>query len=308
MELKIASCLCFISLFWTMRCEELKIICPSEDHPDKCCAGYRKINGSCTACIGFFGQNCEEPCPSSNFGPKCSGLCNCTENEECNPFVGCFPNINVSDSYYRTDDNYSHPDPFLPSRSDSCSLLLLLVIVLSGSQIVILIFCVTTLCLKCCTLPPQRTNTSLNITGQSITMTMSKSNLDMSELHSGKETPSRFRGILSETENTNGAHYLTLQERQMDALQYPSNHYDTCSTAERIKEHSDDNWNVKRQSGMYALPGDSHQDAQKTTMVTLTTAQSSLRPYNLVDHEANTDQRQSVHQNNYFTLKPMYAS
>lgn len=308
MEVKVASCLCFISLFWIMRCEELKNKCPSDVNPDKCCSGFRKINGSCTACIGFMDENCETPCPSSRFGPMCSNLCNCTEDQECNPYVGCFPNINVNDCYNPIDDNYSHPDPYLPSRSDSCSLLLLLVIALSGSQIVILIFCVTTLCLKCCTLPPQRGNTSLNVTGQSITMTTSKSNIDISELHSGKETTSRYRGILSEAENTNGTHYQTVQERQLDVSQYPSNYYDTCSTAERIKEKPEDNWNVTRHSGMYALPGDSHQDAQKTTMVTLNTAQSSVRPYSLVEHEANTDQRQSVHQNNYFTLKPMYAS
>lgn len=305
MAVKVVLCLSFISLFWTTWCEELNNTCPSKNESNKCCSGYRKINGRCTACIGFIGDNCETPCPNPTYGFKCTYICNCTSYEECDPYVGCFTNVN--NNYIPIEDNTSQSDPFPSPQSYKCSFLMLLVIALSASQIVILIFCVTTLCLKCCTLPPQRSKASHNVTGQSITMQTSKSNTDVSELHFGKKYASRDCGISSDVENKNGTHYHTLQERQLDLSQYPSNHYDICSTTERIKGHAGDDWNVTSLSGMYALPSDSRQDVQKTTVVTLNTAQSSVRPYSLVEHETTQDQGQGVLQNDYFTLKPTNA-
>ena len=40
-------------------------------------------------CIGYFGINCGVPCLAGWFGPQCKLFCNCSENETCNPFVGC---------------------------------------------------------------------------------------------------------------------------------------------------------------------------------------------------------------------------
>eukprot|EP00105_Crassostrea_gigas_P022506 XP_011442052.2 PREDICTED: uncharacterized protein LOC105338567 isoform X2 [Crassostrea gigas] len=62
-----------------------------ENH--KCCPDFREINGTCTECIGFYGENCNTPCPSNFYGPKCKGVCNCSENETCNQFVGCVSNF-----------------------------------------------------------------------------------------------------------------------------------------------------------------------------------------------------------------------
>ncbi|XP_062609598.1 multiple epidermal growth factor-like domains protein 11 [Saccostrea cucullata] len=69
------------------KCEDN--ICPKSDIPANCCSGYRIINNTCTGCVGFYGINCSIPCPVGHYGVKCELRCNCTEKEECNPYVGC---------------------------------------------------------------------------------------------------------------------------------------------------------------------------------------------------------------------------
>lgn len=66
-----------------------------ENH--KCCSDFREINGICTECTGFYGENCSTPCPLNFYGPKCKGVCNCSENETCNQFVGCVSNFTCED-------------------------------------------------------------------------------------------------------------------------------------------------------------------------------------------------------------------
>ncbi|XP_062586835.1 N-acetylglucosamine-1-phosphodiester alpha-N-acetylglucosaminidase-like isoform X2 [Saccostrea cucullata] len=73
-------------------------VCPTFDNPEQCCSGSRIINRTCTECVGFFGPNSVTPCPVNFYGVKCDSECNCTEEEECNPYVGC---LNVM--YTRND-------------------------------------------------------------------------------------------------------------------------------------------------------------------------------------------------------------
>ncbi|XP_061181497.1 uncharacterized protein LOC133190044 isoform X2 [Saccostrea echinata] len=112
-------------------------LCPTNENQEKCCSGYRKINKTCTECVGFIGENCMTPCPSNYYGVKCDSMCNCTEDEE----------------YTRNNDTQTVLD--FPIHHESCTLLLKLVLILGGSQILLLVFCFTVLLLKCCRLPPQ---------------------------------------------------------------------------------------------------------------------------------------------------------
>nr|XP_022287779.1 cell death abnormality protein 1-like isoform X2 [Crassostrea virginica] len=58
---------------------------------NRCCLGYREINGTCTECVGFNGEGCKFRCPPFYFGLRCSQKCNCTTYQQCNQFVGCLP-------------------------------------------------------------------------------------------------------------------------------------------------------------------------------------------------------------------------
>ncbi|XP_078329437.1 uncharacterized protein LOC144624070 isoform X3 [Crassostrea virginica] len=53
------------------------------------------IDLECTECIGFYGTNCKYSCPSGWYGPGCLFPCSCSENETCNPFVGCMSATNL---------------------------------------------------------------------------------------------------------------------------------------------------------------------------------------------------------------------
>jgi hypothetical protein len=44
-----------------------------------------------TECIGYFGNNCDSPCPESYYGRSCEEPCNCTAEQYCNQYVGCLP-------------------------------------------------------------------------------------------------------------------------------------------------------------------------------------------------------------------------
>uniref|UniRef100_A0A8W8KC53 Uncharacterized protein n=1 Tax=Magallana gigas TaxID=29159 RepID=A0A8W8KC53_MAGGI len=58
----------------------------------RCCIGHREIEGMCTECIGFYGEECSLPCPAGFYGRQCKMLCNCSSIETCNQFVGCRSN------------------------------------------------------------------------------------------------------------------------------------------------------------------------------------------------------------------------
>nr|XP_022287679.1 uncharacterized protein LOC111100278 isoform X1 [Crassostrea virginica] len=132
--------------------------CPQLGDENRCCLGYREINGTCTECVGFNGEGCKFRCPPFYFGLRCSQKCNCTTYQQCNQFVGCLPILvedQNNDSFILVE-NTSHFDLYHPTGNTHCGDLLWIILGLSVSQIIIFVFCVTTLCLKCCRLPPQR--------------------------------------------------------------------------------------------------------------------------------------------------------
>nr|XP_022310768.1 uncharacterized protein LOC111116074 [Crassostrea virginica] len=87
------------------------------------------IEEECTECIGYFGINCGVPCLAGWFGPQCKLFCNCSENETCNPFVGCLSAKNL-DSVCITNKTWSFEEEF-----NNC-ILWQLVVALLGIQVV----------------------------------------------------------------------------------------------------------------------------------------------------------------------------
>lgn len=51
---------------------------------------FTQLIGITECKAGFFGDSCDEPCPSGSFGLKCGGKClpRCAI-EECNHITGC---------------------------------------------------------------------------------------------------------------------------------------------------------------------------------------------------------------------------
>ncbi|XP_052673732.1 uncharacterized protein LOC128155878 isoform X2 [Crassostrea angulata] len=183
-----------------------------------CCSGYREINGTCRECIGYYGKDCGDPCPTGLYGKRCAESCECSVNETCNQFVGCMPKP-AFESKYRKSVHF-----------ESCFSLYLSVIALTASQIVTLICCLKTLRWKGCSLSAKQTERS---TGLSTGMTLSQTNIGMSE---ARNESSRHLGISCEEEITNGLHCHT--DRYQNILECPSDiHvYDTFETADRIKK------------------------------------------------------------------------
>lgn len=269
MAVNTALCLYWISLLWIIGCKGQESRCPTKNDPDRCCSGYRKIDGNCTACIGFTGENCENACPSTNYGLFCRDTCNCTNDEYCDTYVGCLPNIRLKNtSSCKQVHNDSDPVPDFSFNRESCNLLLYLVIALGGSHLMTVIVCVAILCLKCCRVPPQRTKTSSD-------------NTNISELHAGTEinhNTSRFRGISRENENVNGDPYHTLKNQGLLEI---STSYDTFATADRFNKHGDQNWNATNRCDVPAFPSDNLHVVRNTTAVNSHATQSSGRPYSL---------------------------
>ncbi|XP_078334304.1 uncharacterized protein LOC111100322 isoform X1 [Crassostrea virginica] len=73
--------------------------CPQLGDENRCCSGYREINGTCTECVGFNGVGCKFRCPPFYFGLRYSQKCNCTTYQQCNQFVGCLPILVEGDHY-----------------------------------------------------------------------------------------------------------------------------------------------------------------------------------------------------------------
>ncbi|XP_034321012.2 uncharacterized protein [Magallana gigas] len=206
-----------------------------------CCSGYREINGTCRECIGYYGKDCSDPCPTGLYGKRCAESCECSVNETCNQFVGCMPKPAFDMSHcfcrYRIKNRKSMDNCFLTESKyrksvhfESCFSLYLSVIALTASQIVTLICCLKTLRWKGCSLSAKQTERS---TGLSTGMTLSQTNIGMSE---ARNESSRHLGISCEEEITNGLHCHT--DQYQNILECPSDiHvYDTFETADRIKK------------------------------------------------------------------------
>ncbi|XP_055996849.1 uncharacterized protein LOC125667356 isoform X4 [Ostrea edulis] len=123
--------------------------CPVGNNTERCCTGYRKINGSCAACIGFFGDNCLIPCPNGFYGRKCEEICNCTTEQYCNQYVGCLPHMTKKNFSLSTQSstqvNTSIDKEDIEDWID-CETLTVVFYVLCGSLAFVILSCVVTFC------------------------------------------------------------------------------------------------------------------------------------------------------------------
>ncbi|XP_055996843.1 uncharacterized protein LOC125664663 isoform X3 [Ostrea edulis] len=134
-------------------------ICPTTNNAERCCAGYRKINDSCAVCFGFFGDNCQTPCPNGSYGRKCEETCSCTTEEYCNQYVGCLPymtkkNVSLSEQS-STQVNTSIDKEDIEDWID-CDTLTVVFYVLCGTQAFVILSCVVTFCWWRCSKPSQQ--------------------------------------------------------------------------------------------------------------------------------------------------------
>nr|XP_022287631.1 uncharacterized protein LOC111100240 isoform X1 [Crassostrea virginica] len=267
--------------------------CPQPDGENRCCSGYREINGTCTECVGFNGVGCKFHCPPMYYGSQCSQKCNCTTYQQCNQFVGCLPIL--------VEENTSHFDLYHPTGNTDCGDLLWIVLGLSVSQIIIFVFCVTTLCLKCCRLPPQRIKPALghDTDQQNVTLRGLKETDSNNLLTYGGN--SNHLGI-PQDENANGNHYQTVK-LQSEPSEIQPNIYDTSATVERIRGHVGNNWNTinKTFPGSTISTVPNKATVQPENGINLTTP----RPYSFVKQNAVLASQQNAPQGEYFTLSPM---
>ncbi|XP_078338348.1 uncharacterized protein LOC111138447 [Crassostrea virginica] len=65
--------------------------CGLKNNKSRCCTNYQLIDGSCTPCIGTFGDNCSGgPCKEGYYGFGCLSKCNCSDLEQqCDRIKGC---------------------------------------------------------------------------------------------------------------------------------------------------------------------------------------------------------------------------
>ncbi|XP_062571765.1 uncharacterized protein LOC134233780 isoform X2 [Saccostrea cucullata] len=146
-----------VSFIWMLVFEFADIsggenICPRENIT-QCCAGYRTINGTCTVCVGFYGQNCAHPCPDDHYGEKCELRCNCSLGESCNPYVGCLSGetglSSETGKRSATDKAYGNKtiDKTVSHQSvPNCVTQTVIVFVLSGSNLLLLALCIGMTC------------------------------------------------------------------------------------------------------------------------------------------------------------------
>nr|XP_022287549.1 uncharacterized protein LOC111100186 isoform X1 [Crassostrea virginica] len=247
--------------------------CPHDSDEIRCCSGYREINGTCTECVGFNGEGCKFHCPPMYYGSRCSQMCNCTTYQQCNQFVGCLP-ILVEDQ-----------------NNETCGDLLWIVLGLSVSQIIIFVFCVTTLCLKCCRLPPQRIKPALShdTDQQNVTLRGLKETDSKNLTYGGN---SNHLGI-PQDENANGNHYQTVK-LQSEPSEIQPNFYDTSATVERIRGHGGHNWSTinKTFPGSTISTAPNKATVQPENGINLTTP----RPYSFVKQNAVLASQQNAPQ------------
>eukprot|EP00105_Crassostrea_gigas_P005795 XP_011419508.1 PREDICTED: protein draper isoform X1 [Crassostrea gigas] len=79
--------------------------CHVNDWPHSCQANFRIGPQRCEPCeSGSYGCNCSEPCPYGTYGQGCYHVCDCSDEQFCDPVVGCTNNSRTVDI---TPDTYS---------------------------------------------------------------------------------------------------------------------------------------------------------------------------------------------------------
>lgn len=64
--------------------------CHVNDWPHSCQANFRIGPQKCEPCeSGSYGCNCSEPCPGGTYGQRCYHVCDCSDDQSCDPVVGC---------------------------------------------------------------------------------------------------------------------------------------------------------------------------------------------------------------------------
>ncbi|XP_065935503.1 uncharacterized protein [Magallana gigas] len=67
--------------------------CHVNDWPHSCQANFRIGPQRCEPCeSGSYGCNCSEPCPYGTYGQGCYHVCDCSDEQFCDPVVGCTNN------------------------------------------------------------------------------------------------------------------------------------------------------------------------------------------------------------------------
>ncbi|XP_052714698.1 uncharacterized protein LOC128187990 [Crassostrea angulata] len=72
--------------------------CHVNDWPHSCQANFRIGPQRCEPCeSGSYGCNCSEPCPYGTYGQGCYHVCDCSDEQFCDPLVGCTNNSRTTD-------------------------------------------------------------------------------------------------------------------------------------------------------------------------------------------------------------------
>ncbi|XP_052714703.1 uncharacterized protein LOC128187996 [Crassostrea angulata] len=73
--------------------------CHANDWPHSCQANFRIGPQRCEPCeSGSYGCNCSEPCPYGTYGQGCYHVCDCSDEQFCDPVVGCTNNSRTVDN------------------------------------------------------------------------------------------------------------------------------------------------------------------------------------------------------------------
>nr|XP_034302245.1 uncharacterized protein LOC117681505 [Crassostrea gigas] len=73
--------------------------CHVNDWPHSCQANFRIGPQRCEPCeSGSYGCNCSEPCPYGTYGQGCYHVCDCSDEQFCDPVVGCTNNSRTVDN------------------------------------------------------------------------------------------------------------------------------------------------------------------------------------------------------------------
>ena len=56
---------------------------------------YSRVISACES--GSYGCNCSEPCPYGTYGQGCYHVCDCSDEQFCDPVVGCTNNSRTTD-------------------------------------------------------------------------------------------------------------------------------------------------------------------------------------------------------------------
>ncbi|XP_065935505.1 multiple epidermal growth factor-like domains protein 10 isoform X2 [Magallana gigas] len=73
--------------------------CHVNNWPHSCQANFRIGPQRCELCeSGSYGCNCSEPCPYGTYGQGCYHVCDCSDEQFCDPVVGCTNNSRTVDN------------------------------------------------------------------------------------------------------------------------------------------------------------------------------------------------------------------